>query len=96
MRLVSLALVLGVLAAACSPVPAAGGPTAAPKEAIKLRVGVATSLAPALPEATLWLARDLGFYQKEGLDVEITEVNATPSLITALRAGEIHIGDINS
>ncbi|HTD80311.1 MAG TPA: ABC transporter substrate-binding protein [Chloroflexota bacterium] len=96
MRLASLALVLGVLAAACSPVPAAGGPTAAPKEAIKLRVGVATSPAPALPEATLWLARDLGFYQKEGLDVEITEVNATPSLITALRAGEIDIGDINS
>ena len=96
MRLSSLALVLGVLAAACSPVPAAGGPTAASKEAIKLRVGVATSPAPALPEATLWLARDLGLYQKEGLDVEITEVNATPSLITALRAGEIDIGDINS
>jgi NitT/TauT family transport system substrate-binding protein len=96
MRLFSLALVLGVLAAACSPAPAAGGPTPAAKETLKLHVGVATSPAPALPESTLWLARDLGFYQKEGLDVEITEVNATPSLITALRAGEIDIGDINS
>jgi NitT/TauT family transport system substrate-binding protein len=96
MRLASLALVLGVLAAACAPVPAAGGPAAVAKEALKLRLGVATSPAPALPESSLWLARDLGFYQKEGLDVDITEVNATPSLITALRAGEIDIGDINS
>jgi NitT/TauT family transport system substrate-binding protein len=95
-RLASLALVLGVLAAACAPAPAAGGPGAAQKEAIKLRIGVATSPAPALPESTLWLAQDLGFYQKEGLDVDITEVNASPSLITALRAGEIDVGDINS
>jgi NitT/TauT family transport system substrate-binding protein len=42
------------------------------------------------------LARDLGFYQKEGLDVEITEVQATPSVITALRAGEVDIGSINT
>ena len=97
MRLVvSVALVFGVLAAACSPAPAAVSPTAAPRETLKLHVGVATSPAPALPESTLWLARDLGFYQQEGLDVDITEVNATPSLITALRAGEIDIGDINS
>src|SRR5438270_12168035 len=95
MRLSSLALVLGVLAAACSPVPAAGGPTAAPKEAIKLRVGVATSPAPTLPESTLWLARDLGFYQKEGLDVEIVETNATPSVITAMRTGDVDVGSIN-
>jgi NitT/TauT family transport system substrate-binding protein len=96
MRLAWLALVLGVLATACAPAPAAGGPPAAQKNVIKLRVGVATSPAPALPESTLWLAQDLGFYQKEGLDVDITEVNASPLLITALRAGEIDIGDINS
>jgi NitT/TauT family transport system substrate-binding protein len=96
MRLFSLALVLGVLASACLSAPAAVAPTAATRDTLKLRVGVATSPAPALPEATLWLARELGFYQKEGLDVDITEVNATPSLITALRAGEIDVGDINS
>jgi NitT/TauT family transport system substrate-binding protein len=46
--------------------------------------------------STLWLARDLGFYDREGLDVEITEVQATPSVITALRSGEIDVGSINS
>jgi NitT/TauT family transport system substrate-binding protein len=44
----------------------------------------------------LWLARDLGFYQKEGLDVEIVEVQATPSVIVAMRAGEVDVGSINS
>ena len=96
MRLLSLAVVLGVLASACLPAPSAVAPTAATRATLKLRVGVATSPAPALPESALWLARDLGFYQKEGLDVDITEVNATPALITALRAGEIDVGDINS
>src|SRR5919198_1348936 len=98
MRLVSIAMALGVLAAACSPVPAtqSGGSATPRPEVIKLRVGVAVTPAPALPESTLWLARDLGFYQKEGLDVEITEVNATPSVITAMRTGDVDIGDINS
>src|SRR5919201_7060238 len=99
-RLASIALALGIFTAACAPAvpaqPAATQPAAAAKDVMKLKVGVALTPAPALPESALWLAKDLGFYQKEGLDVDITEVNATPSLITALRAGEIDIGDINS
>jgi NitT/TauT family transport system substrate-binding protein len=63
---------------------------------MKLKLGVAVTPAPALPESALWLARDLGFYQKEGLDVEITEVDATPSVITAMRTGDVDVGDINS
>jgi NitT/TauT family transport system substrate-binding protein len=62
---------------------------------IKLRVGVAVTPPPALPESALWLARDLGFYQQEGLDVEIVEVDATPSVVTAMRTGDVDIGDIN-
>ncbi|HEX8967679.1 MAG TPA: ABC transporter substrate-binding protein [Chloroflexota bacterium] len=59
-------------------------------------MGVALTPAPALPESALWLASDLGFYQKEGLDVDIVEVDATPSVITAMRTGDIDVGDINS
>jgi NitT/TauT family transport system substrate-binding protein len=62
---------------------------------MQLKVGVAVTPAPALPESVLWLARDLGFYQKEGLDVQLTEVDATPSVITAMRTGDIDVGDIN-
>jgi NitT/TauT family transport system substrate-binding protein len=88
------------LVAGCAPTapnpaqPAAAG--SVPKDVIKLRIGTATTPPPALPESTLWLARDLGFYQKEGLDVEIIEATATPSVIAAMRSGEVDIGNINS
>ncbi|HEY0583785.1 MAG TPA: ABC transporter substrate-binding protein, partial [Chloroflexota bacterium] len=100
MRLVSIAIALVWLVAACAapgtsaPGPAQPGPTASAP--IKLRIGTATTPPPALPESTLWLARDLGFYQKEGLDVEIVEAQATPSVIAALRSGEVDVGNINS
>jgi NitT/TauT family transport system substrate-binding protein len=102
LRFASIALGFVVLAAACAPAPTASTPaqTAAapggPGDVLKLRIGTATIPPPALPESTLWLARDLGFYQKEGLDVEITEVQATPSVITAMRTGEVDVGNINS
>src|SRR3979409_1921178 len=103
MRFISIALALAVLVAAWTRGPRAPPPTQSaaaaagtPKDVMKLRVGTATTPAPALPESTLWLARDLGFYQKEGLDVEIIEATATPSVIAAMRSGEVDIGNINS
>src|SRR5438552_3058307 len=103
MRFMVIALALVGLVAACAPAPATPAPTqagaaaaAVPKDVIKLKVGTATTPAPALPESTLWLARDLGFYQKEGLDVEIVETQATPSVIAAMRAGDVDVGNINS
>jgi NitT/TauT family transport system substrate-binding protein len=89
---VALALCLGLAAAACARPNAA--PTAPATLALKL--GVAVTPAPALPESSLWLARDLGFYQKEGLDVEINEYDATPTVVIAMRTGDVDIGDINS
>jgi NitT/TauT family transport system substrate-binding protein len=102
MRFSAIALAIGCLLAACAPARVAPGPAqpgaaaSAPTDVIKLRIGTATTPPPALPESTLWLARDLGFYQKEGLDVEITEVQATPSVIAAMRSGEVDLGNINS
>ena len=84
------ALALGVLVAACAPAPVGVQPSV-----LTLKVGVAVTPAPALPESALWLARDLGFFLKEGLDVQLTEVNATPSVITAMRTGDVDVGDIN-
>src|ERR1700680_3836626 len=94
MRFVAIALAIGWLVAACAPAPAASGPALA--AVMKLKIGPATTPPPALPESVLWLARDLGFYQKEGLDVEITEVQATPSVIAAMRSGDVDLGNINS
>jgi NitT/TauT family transport system substrate-binding protein len=102
MRFVAIAIAIGWLIAACAPAPAAPAPTqpgaaaAVPRDVIKLKIGTATTPPPALPESTLWLARDLGFYQQEGLDVEITEVQATPSVIAAVRSGDVDVGNINS
>jgi NitT/TauT family transport system substrate-binding protein len=105
MRFVSVAAALVGLLVACAPVapaalaPAAAGASAAtapPKDVMKLKIGTAVTPLPALPESILWLARDLGFYQKEGLDVEIVETQATPSVIAAMRAGDVDVGDINS
>lgn len=97
-RWLSIALAVGVLTAACTPTssssPAASSTQAQPS-LLPLKVGVAVTPAPALPESALWLARDLGFYQKEGLDVQLTEVDATPSVITAMRTGDVDVGDIN-
>src|SRR5260370_21957328 len=91
-RVVAIALTLAVVASACISAPATPASTPAP---LKLKVGVAVTPAPALPESTLWLAGDLGFYQKEGLDVQIVEVDATPSVGTAMRTGDVDIADIN-
>ena len=86
------AVAAAVLATACAPTPAA---VQQQPSVLSLKVGVAVTPAPALPESALWLARDLGFFQKEGLDVQLTEVDATPSVITAMRTGDVDVGDIN-
>jgi NitT/TauT family transport system substrate-binding protein len=103
MRSIWIAVGLAMLVAACVPAPVTSAPTQAagaaagvPKDVMKLRIGTATTPPPALPESTLWLARDLGFYQKEGLDVDITEVQATPSVIAAMRSGDVDVGNINT
>jgi NitT/TauT family transport system substrate-binding protein len=79
-----------------APAPQASAPTTAARPPLKLKIGTATTPPPALPESTLWLARDLGYYDREGLDVEIIETQATPSVITAMRSGDVDIGNINS
>ena len=59
------------------------------KEPLKLRVGLGSSPVPPLPNSIIWLAKDLGFYQREGLDIELIEFQGTPLAIAAMISGDI-------
>jgi NitT/TauT family transport system substrate-binding protein len=76
-----------------SSAPAAGG-SATSGVPLSLRLGVGLTPAPALPEATIWLAKDAGFYQKEGLNVEVVEVQAQTSIVDAMRSGDLDVGNV--
>jgi NitT/TauT family transport system substrate-binding protein len=65
-------------------------------EPLKLRLGLGSAPAPALPNSVLWLAKDLGFYKREGLDVELTEFQGTPLVIAAMIAGDIDVGNVST
>src|SRR5262245_40180082 len=73
-------------------------PAAEPKttEPLKLRLGMGSAPAPALPNSVLWLAKDLGFYKREGLDVELNEFQGTPLVIAGLIAGDIDVGNVST
>ena len=67
-----------------------------PTEPLKLRLGLGSAPAPALPNSVLWLAKDLGFYKREGLDVELNEFQGTPLVIAAMIAGDIDVGNVST
>jgi NitT/TauT family transport system substrate-binding protein len=64
------------------------------KEPLKLRVGLGSSPVPPLPNSVLWLAKDLGFYQREGLEIELIEFQGTPLAIAAMISGDIDVGNV--
>ena len=76
------------------PTPAQVQVPPAPAGALKLRLGLTTTPPPPQPNAILWLARDRGYYQAEALDVDLQEVQATPSVVTAMRTGDLDVGSI--
>jgi len=61
---------------------------------LKLRIGMNTTPIPALTSSILWLAKDLGYYQREGLDVDIAEFTGAPVGITALQTGQVDVGNL--
>lgn len=66
------------------------------KTPLKLRIGLGSSPVPPLPNSVLWLAKDLGFYQREGLDIELIEFQGTPLAIAAMISGDIDIGNVST
>ena len=61
-----------------------------------MKLGLGSAPAPPLPNSVLWLAKDLGFYQREGLDVELTEFQGTPLAIAAMIAGEVDVANVST
>jgi NitT/TauT family transport system substrate-binding protein len=91
-----LALAL-TLVSACSLAPALSPPTTpTPEPVLKLKIADGVSPPAALPQSILSLAAQQGFFLREGLDAEIISVNGTPSIITAMRSGDVDVGIINS
>ena len=66
------------------------------KDPLKLRVGLGSSPVPPLPNSVLWLAKDLGFYQREGLDIELIEFQGTPLAIAAMISGDIDVANVST
>lgn len=87
----TIALIAVMVFSAASPLAAADS---RPKEPLKLKLGLGSAPAPPLPNSVLWLAKDLGFYQREGLDVELTEFQGTPLAIAAMIAGEVDVANV--
>jgi NitT/TauT family transport system substrate-binding protein len=79
-----------------APAKPAAAPATKPTDVLKLKIGDAVSPPPALPQTVNSLAGPHGFYEAEGLEVEIVPVQGTPSVITAMRTGDVDIGIINS
>ena len=63
---------------------------------LKLNLGLASKPAPALPNSVLWLAKDLGYYQREGLDVTLQELDGTPTVIASMISGDLDVGNIGT
>ena len=64
------------------------------KRYLQLRVGLGSSPVPPLPNSVNWLAKDLGFYQREGLEIELIELQGTPLAVAAMISGDIDVGNI--
>jgi len=82
-----------VFLSGCSGLPALQAPTVQP---LKLRIADGVTPAAALPQSILSLAKQEGFFTRAGLDAEVVSVNGTPAIITAMRAGDVDVGIINS
>src|SRR5579859_264998 len=91
-------MAMGFLAA-CAPgqgplagqAPGAAAPT--PEVGpLPLTIGWGVTPITASPAATLWLASDLGFYAREGLNPDLLLIQGTPNLVAGMRAGQIDVG----
>ncbi len=73
-------------------------PTAAPpttsRKRDKLTLALPEAELPAIPNNIGTLAKTLGYYDAEGLDVDIVRVKGTPQVIAALQSGDADVGNL--
>jgi len=71
------------------------GPLSAPAEAAPFKL-ITTDLTPQLvPNSVMDLAVTLGYFKREGVDVELVRVQQTPSAVAALMSGEGDMANIS-
>jgi len=59
-----------------------------------LRYAIADAEVPPVPNAIISLADTLGYYDAEGLDVEVIRLQGTPQVVAALQSGDADVGNI--
>ena len=72
----------------------AGLALAAPAAAEPFRLIVTDLAAPLVPNSVMDLAVQLGYFEREGVEVELVRVQQTPSALAALQAGEGEMANI--
>lgn len=70
---------------------AAAGPAAALD---KMRVIITDAITPLVPNSSAILAKTGGYYERNGLDVELIRVQSTPSAVAALTSGQGDMANI--
>jgi ABC-type nitrate/sulfonate/bicarbonate transport system substrate-binding protein len=108
MRTIALVALLAALAA-CAPSAASPAPApAATSSSAAAGAPVAPPTAPPTPirmtvnwsavsgsQTGLWMSYDGGFFEQEGLDVELLSIQATSRAIQAMVAGEVQLGSLD-
>jgi NitT/TauT family transport system substrate-binding protein len=76
-------------------VAAVGTVVVAGPAAAQLRLIVTEQTIPVVANSVMWLADQLGYYDRAGVEVEIIKVSDTPTAVTALLAGEGDMANIS-
>ncbi|MCW5715792.1 MAG: ABC transporter substrate-binding protein [Bauldia sp.] len=71
----------------------AAGPALAQGQPFRLIVVEPTT--PLVLNSVMWLAEQLGYYEQEGVDVELVPVNDTPTAVAALIAGQGDMANVS-
>ncbi len=66
----------------------------APSAAAPFRIIITETETPLVPNSVIDLASRLGYYKRNGVDVELVRVPATPSAVAALRSGQGDMANI--
>jgi NitT/TauT family transport system substrate-binding protein len=79
-------------AASSAGAPAAPSTAASPRAPLTPPVRVHAAYPTNSSYLAFYLAVDKGYFQEEGLDLELTPINVTPDLFAALASGQIDVG----
>jgi len=64
--------------------------------AAPFRVIVTETDIPLVPNSVVWLAQSMGYFDRAGVNVQLTSVGQTPSAVAALRAGDGDMANIST